>query len=361
MKTILVIEDDELLLSLCAITLQDKGYRVVTATSGESGLALARQHLPDLILSDIQMPGTDGRNVLQALRADPELGARQIVLMTGNPRLTTPRKGMELGADDFLVKPFTPEELAACVEARLRRAQVHWRVEDTMLSGLRATLGTSLPHEFLTPLAGILGLVEVMRDEITVMSAEEIEDVLKDINHSGLQLHRTLKKYLMILDLETLSEGTTPPAPAMLPAQETRIAVLAAVAEVMQRRMRQNDITVTVAETGISARAEDLSIIVDELVDNACYYSRKGTPVKVELGPTGVLTVTDQGRGMTPEQVRQIGSFRQFDQKRYGQQGLGLGLVLAQKLIVRCGGTLAVESQSGAGTTARAKFRVGAP
>ncbi len=72
--------------------------------------------------------------------------------------------------------------------------------------------------------------------------------------------------------------------------------------------------------------------MVEELVDNACKFSRQGTPVEVELSAEGLLSITDQGRGMTAAEIEQIGAFRQFDRKKHEQQGLGLGLVLVQKL-----------------------------
>lgn len=78
--------------------------------------------------------------------------------MTGRPDRMPARKGMEQGADDFLAKPVTPDALLSCVEARLKRADVHWRVDDRVLSNLQSYMPAQLPHEFITPLAGILGL-----------------------------------------------------------------------------------------------------------------------------------------------------------------------------------------------------------
>jgi signal transduction histidine kinase len=359
-KTILIIDDEEVALAAYAMALESQGYRVFTANSGETGIALARQHLPDLVLSDIQMPGKGGRDVLEALRADPEMSAKQIVLMTGNPNKVTPRLGMELGADDFLIKPFTLDELAACVEARLKRAHVHWRVEDRALTNLRSTLGSTLPHEFLTPLAGILGLVEVLRDEVAVLSPNEIDDLLDDINRSGLRLHRTLKNYLFILDLQSMAEGPAAGPLTFLTEEDTKQVILNGIGAVLKRHDRKADITVTMADCQIAGRPPELAIIIEEMVDNACNFSRKGTPVEIRLGADGVLTVSDKGRGMTTQQLDHIGAFQQFDRKKYEQQGLGLGLVLVQKLMARNGGSFSVQSQVGQGTTAKAVFKASA-
>jgi DNA-binding response OmpR family regulator len=105
MKTILLVDDDPQLRSMFSMGLTRKGYSVIEADSGATGLEMARKHLPDLILSDIHMPGGDGSTLLQEIRRDPELKSKQVVLITGRPDLVTPRQGMEGGADDFLVKP----------------------------------------------------------------------------------------------------------------------------------------------------------------------------------------------------------------------------------------------------------------
>src|SRR5476649_558626 len=130
------------------MALRRSGYHVIEADSGVFGLAMARQHLPDLVLSDIHMPGGDGSTLLQDLRRDPELKSKQVVLMTVRPDLVTPRRGMEEGADDFLVKPVDLKALLSCVEARFRRASISWRVEDEMLAKLRSLVPANLPHEF---------------------------------------------------------------------------------------------------------------------------------------------------------------------------------------------------------------------
>jgi CheY-like chemotaxis protein len=113
--------------------LRRNGYHVLEAESGIDGLKMAKQFLPDLILTDINMPGGSGSTLLRAIRNDSELMAKQVVLMTGNPDLLSPRKGMEEGADDFLVKPVELEALLKCIEARFNRSSVISRGEGQLL------------------------------------------------------------------------------------------------------------------------------------------------------------------------------------------------------------------------------------
>jgi len=354
-KSILLIDDDPEILGTLGLALRNEGYRVFEADSGDEGLKLAREHVPDLIVTDINMPGTDGRTVLQALREDATLGATQVVLMTGHIETFTSRASMDLGADDFLEKPFTYEAFSRCVSARLRRAHVHWRVENRLIADLRANLRSTLPHEFFTPLAGILGLVQVLRGDLRQLREDELSDILDGIERSGWRLHRTLKNYFAILDLDAGDVGQNARAAVVLPATVKEV-IATQVETTSKRHGRGGDVSVSVEPCLLPGDIRSLATIVEELVDNACEFSRKGSPVGVVLSAEGVFSVTDRGRGMTPEQIARIGSFHQFDRDKFEQQGLGLGLVLVQKLTAKVGGAFSLESRPREGTTVTVRF-----
>jgi len=352
MKTILLVDDDQQVRTMFGVALRRNGFNVIEADSGVTALVMARQHLPDLILSDINMPGGDGSTLLRDIRLDPELRSKQVVLMTGRPDLVTPRKGMEEGADDFLVKPISLKALVSCIQARFNRASISWRVEDQTLAQLRSSVPPNLPHECFTPLAGIIGLVEVLRSDFSTFTPAEIEDIHNDIYNSALRLHRTLRNYLLILDLQTASSETA----SNLPPREVEENIHAGVKEALRLNKREEDVTVEVNACSISAKPEDLNRIVEELVDNACKFSRQGTPVKVELVADGRLIISDEGRGLTAEEIKHIGAFQQFDRKKNEQQGLGLGLVLVQRLAALCKAEFTINSQPGKGTRTQIAF-----
>jgi signal transduction histidine kinase len=353
MKTILLIDDNHELVKTYGLVLRQKGYNIIEANSGVTGLEQARKHLPDLILSDIHMPGGDGSTLLRDIRRDPELRSKQVVLMTGRPDLVTPRKGMDDGADDFLIKPVSLEALLNCVTARLNRATISWRVEDKTLAQLLSTVPPQLPHEFFTPLAGIMGLMEIVRGNSAGFTPAEVDDIHNDVYKSALRLHRTLKNYLLILDLQTASPEAVP---SPLSSLEMEKVIQAGVEEALRHNERRNDVTLRMSACSVSVKPDDLSRIVEELTDNACKFSRQGTPVVVELSADGRLNITDEGRGLTAEEISQIGAFQQFDRKKHEQQGLGLGLVLVQKLTARCGAKFSMNSQTGQGTQANIAF-----
>src|SRR6266704_2749448 len=108
MTTILVIEDEPPILENILETLEIQDYQAIGAANGLIGLELARQHIPDLIISDIMMPDVDGYDVLLELRADQATSSIPFIFLSARSDRPSTRRGMELGADDYLTKPFTP-------------------------------------------------------------------------------------------------------------------------------------------------------------------------------------------------------------------------------------------------------------
>ena len=123
---ILVIEDDEAILKLIRRSLAYEGYQVVTATDGPSGLTAARDNPPDLVVLDLMLPGLDGMEVCRRLRSG---GPTPIIILTAKDSINDRVMGLDMGADDYMVKPFNLDELLARVRALLRRSQpVHPQV-----------------------------------------------------------------------------------------------------------------------------------------------------------------------------------------------------------------------------------------
>ena len=360
MHKILVIDDDAALRKTLEVALQVFGYDTRTASNGEQGIRQAREWLPDLILCDVNMPGMDGRIVLQTLRNDPAIGNRQFVLMTGNQEQNPQREGMNLGADDYLPKPFEIVQLRTCVEARLRRANTYRRLEDGMLRRHAELFGSTLPHEFMTPLNGILGFAEILKEDVGKIPTADSVQMLSDIESCAQRLHRTLMNYLMLVQVENASEQERTAAAAVLGAERAADVITVAADAVARRAGRRGDLQLDAKPTALRAQEADLKTVVEHLIENAFAYSPIGTPVLVELGTEGsgpVLRVRDEGRGMTPEQISQIGAFMQFERKRFEQQGLGIGLALVKRLLERQGGVLRFESAPGRGTTAIVELR----
>lgn len=347
-----IIDDDAPLGAALSAGLEAYGYRAVFSTSASEGWTVAHSQPPDLILCDINMPGKNGHRFLQELRADPELADCQFVFMTGNPGFAQPRKGMDLGADDFLLKPFTLETLMACVEARLRRKEISQQKEAAVVGELRASLHKWLPHEFFTPLTGILGFAEMLDQDFATLQPAEIREATRGILQSGQRLHRTLRNYLFTLD--RLNEDSDSPFPVLSAAAVAQQFDRGARAAAVRHEQRERDLGLDLATTPLSGGAQEMALLAEELTENAFSFSRPGTPVRVTAQRVGAnlqLTVSDAGRGMTAQQLKAFSAFRQFERPSLEQQGLGLGLFIVRQIVRRLEGQLHIDSRPGHGTT----------
>ncbi len=122
-KKILVIEDNKNILKNINSLLEEEGYIVFTATNGDEGIKNAKENLPDLIISDILMPGIDGYEVLKKLSVYPSTKAIPFIFLTAKTEKEDIRKGMHLGADDYLLKPYKAQEILNAIAARLKRVE----------------------------------------------------------------------------------------------------------------------------------------------------------------------------------------------------------------------------------------------
>ncbi len=121
---ILVIDDDPRLRRQCVALLQAEGFDTLEAGNGRVGVKLVEAEQPDLVICDVNMPGMNGHAALDTLRNNARTAAVPFIFLTANGDMADLRVGMNLGADDYLVKPVDPEQLLAAIEARLRRREV---------------------------------------------------------------------------------------------------------------------------------------------------------------------------------------------------------------------------------------------
>lgn len=139
-KKILVIEDEEAIIELLEYTLQREGFQVASVTNGEEGLRRIRQQPPDLLILDLMLPGIQGLELCRILRGEAATRDLPIVMVTARVEESDKVVGLELGADDYVIKPFSPRELVARVRAVLRRS----RREAAPTEGLRSGRGLSV-------------------------------------------------------------------------------------------------------------------------------------------------------------------------------------------------------------------------
>lgn len=140
--TILVVDDEELIQELLRYNLEKEGYKVVIAKEGRQALDLvAREHL-DLIVLDLMLPGIDGLEVCRQLRLNPKFQELPVIMLTAKGEEIDKVLGLELGADDYMTKPFSPRELSARIKARLRRVRNSKEDKEIVCGELRLNINS---------------------------------------------------------------------------------------------------------------------------------------------------------------------------------------------------------------------------
>ena len=362
MPNILIIDDEETFRSITALTLRRRGFDTCEAGDGGAGAEVARRQLPDLVLCDLHMDGCDGYATLETLRQDPATATIPFILMTGMNDTSVMRRGMDLGADDFLEKPFKPDQLITAVNTRLQKQTVLRGVAEKKLTDLRASLSLALPHELITPLNGIIGPAQLLSTDAASLSTEEVAEFGRTILESAERLHRTVENFLVYARLEL--QAATPDAQSALCRERVegvRALLQARAQQLASDSGRAADLQLDVMDARVAMSAELFTKLADELLGNAFKFSPKGSAVRVSSSVTVeryTLVIADGGCGMTPEQLSCVGAGVQFNRATAEQQGAGLGLSIARRIAELHGGSLAIESQAGQGTTVRVRLLV---
>jgi CheY-like chemotaxis protein len=353
MTRILVIDDEEELRNLVVEMLSDAGFEAESAPDGARGLTMAAQDPPDLVLCDLKMTGIGGHEVLAALRRDPRTALIPVIFLTGMGTGGDVRQGMDLGADDYLVKPVSSQTLVTTVSARLARSQAVRHEAAGRLSELRNDLARSLlPHELLTPLTVVMGLASLLKEEGAV-EASQVKEVAAGILLGAQELETMITKFLVYAEIQTAHLG--------VPLEPGRAAEVLATASRARAaaKGRAADVEVDVEPFPSPMSSDHLQAMVQELMDNALRFSKPGSAVTIRgrTDTTGsVLSMTDRGQGMTAEQIAGLDR-APFLRRGAEQPGLGLGLTIVRKLAEMYGGEVTFDTEAGRGTTVGVRFR----
>ena len=360
MKKVLVIDDTPEIRMIIEETLDMFGFGTIMAEDGESGIEMAKKHSPDLIICDVNMPKLDGFGTLTKLREDERTATIPFIFLSGAVERPNVRRGMELGADDYLTKPFTPSELLAAVNARLEKQAEFDRKTEKKLDEFRGQMTLALPHELRTPLNGIMGLAQIFIEDHATMKPADILENARYIHLSAERLHRLIENFLAYAQIQLMAKDAKQILVTASSSFTAAGPIVAHSARTLAARWkRDSDLKLDVHPCTVSVIADNLQKIVEELVDNAFKFSDPGSPVRVIAGrmdQTFSLHIINTGRGMTVEQIAKIGPHIQFEREKYEQQGAGLGLVIAKRLTELNGGQFSLTSTPGAQTKVTVTF-----
>lgn len=353
--TILVIEDELDVRSGIAEILGYEDMEVATAKNGDEGIKLAQKLLPDLIICDISMPVKNGYDVLLELQQDMSTANIPFIFLTARADQSALRYGMQLGADDYLTKPFHADELVSAINTRLAKKARIIQEYTSKAEELHHTLLFTLPQRLRIPLSGMIGGAEMLLMDRALIDSDHTPRIANLILRSGQRLHHMIENYLLLAQLEVFQYD--PQRQESLLQESTdksHIIIRDAARKRADHANRDADLNLQLKEMSVSIAAANLSKVVEELVDNAFKFSQPGTPVTISTETQGnkfILKIIDHGHGMTAEQIEQLSTTIQVRQELYEQKSFGLGFIIAQRLVELQKGEIAIESEPNKGTT----------
>lgn len=358
MTTILVVDDEHLIREQIISFLSPAGYDILEARNGEDGVKQAITHKPDLIICDVMMPKMNGYQFLERLYYYPPMRRIPFIFLTALADFEHMREGMNLGADDYLTKPFTRQALIDAIETRLLKQQEYIQGAEKRLNDVKKNIVKLVAHELRTPLTPIKMVTDLVSMKIGNLTDEELENYMQVIRNSTTRMSHLVQQIVYITEIET---GTIDSDSIIEKSVYVSVPSLleSAIDLAREYATRNEDAQIT-----SHFHDEDIKVFgvmpllthaISEVIVNAIHFS-KDQPIIFQQwydkdDDTCWISVTDSGEGMSPQIIDY--AFREFEQinrEQQEQQGIGLGLPLARLIIHMHDGVLKLQSDEGIGT-----------
>ena len=353
--TVLVVDDVPTNVMLVQAILKKEGYTLLTTDSGAKALRIAQERHPNLILLDIMMPEMDGYEVLQHLKSNPETNNIPVIIMSALSDMQSIVKGYQLGATEYVTKPFQREELVKRVAHRYELfsiKRIKQELENTIES--RDTLYSVIAHDLRSP----LGSLKMMNNAILMMVdknqvSDEVYEMLQMMNKTSEEIFQLLDNLLKWAKNRLNKQN--------IYRQQVDInSIVNSTAEIFIPMATQKGISIMLEgldkELMGSTDIDMVKTIVRNLISNAVKFSYEKGLITVSTKTDGdfvVVSVKDSGKGIKKEdQGKLLRSNTHFTS--YGtnnEKGSGLGLMLCKDFVEQLGGKLWFDSEEGKGTT----------
>jgi signal transduction histidine kinase len=324
-------------------------HEVSVACDGLQALSAVRERAPDIVLSDVMMPGLDGLGLVRALRDDPATASLPVILLSARAGEEASIEGLDVGADDYLVKPFSARELRARVRTHVELARVRKAFVSQLEQANREldAFSYSVSHDLRAPLRTIDGFSHVLVEDYACALDARGKDYLERIRNGAQRMNALIEALLQLARISRAS----------LSVRRVDLSSLArSVVEDLAREQPQHAVKAVIAD-GLWCEGDRalLQVVLTNLLSNAWKFTTKVAEPRVEVGrldhkePT--FFVRDNGAGFDMAYANRL--FAPFQRLHAATDfpGTGIGLATVARVIVRHGGRIWADSAVGQGTT----------
>lgn len=345
MATILVIEDEEVMRESLEELLELEDFSVITAENGDIGYQKAVEYHPDIIISDIAMPVMDGYTLLERLKSNEVTSTIPLIFLSAKADSRDIRNGMQLGADDYITKPFQRKDLFAAINSRLDKVSTISKITETKISEVKEYLATVIPHELRTPLNGILSISQYLIENPNV-DKKELLWFHQSLNSSAKRLNRLIMNYLYYTETEVMKKREELlETHTDVRTENVGAVIINVVQQVAKQYASENFITTKLVDADIKIDNEYFIKVCEELIDNAFKFSKYGQEVFVSSqikGDCYHLTIMNQVETLVKIDINKVGAYQQEKRHIFEQQGSGMGLVIVKNIMQIIGGKIEI-------------------
>jgi len=354
MKNILLVEDDDSVISQVSEALNNPDFNLLICNNGINGYDTAMKHLPILIICSKDIYDGFDNDMLHKLREDTLVSNIPFIFLLDKNSMRKGKNSRNHGFDYYIIKPFTESEFIKIANLAIEKYEALNQKSEQRLEELRGSLSFALPHEFFTPLNGILGFTDILINDYENLTKDEIVQMLQFVHKDALRLKKLTENFLSFAQLEMISKD-----PEKVFALRNSYFINPkdiidnSARKIAKSFNRESDLVLELEDSAIRIGEGYLQKIINELINNAFKFSENGTPVIINALSNDIcvmISITDSGLGMTAKQIASVGAYMQFDRRQHEQQGSGLGLIIAKKITELHGGDFRIESNPHEGT-----------
>jgi two-component system, sensor histidine kinase and response regulator len=344
MSKILVIEDEPMVRSNLVELLEAEQFVTCSAIDGFDGVRVAQEQLPDLILCDVMMPELDGYDVLQMLRKDPETATIPFIFLTAQAALKEVRQGMNLGADDYLTKPFGRSDLLLAISTRLAKHDRYLQIAEKQFNGFQEKFSFARPDKLFHSLEEITQTVDLFIRDAETIAPADITQLGLDIRGKSQNLQRSIQNLLLYLQLELITHDSQTQQ-ALRSSQTLRPAdfIMMFAQQKSKQYQRSRDLQLQIENKPIQVATDDLKKILDEALEFAFSQARPNTDIKIStiLQPIEFfINLQFEPVNVAPELIDLIEQAQNLPRSVYEELDPGLGVLLIQRIATLYGGNL---------------------